>query len=385
MIPGFFSKNKKLVFLSILVCLGWGMPSTAVSQCGVTIPNGERCEAPGGDNCEFYICSQGQCVPSGVYYPSGTKCGCFSDECYEDFCDGTGDCVCGFFAASSSYACASEQNICDGVDHCDGLSGENCNGTTTFPASSCDDGVLCTVDCNPVEGCVTYPIDNLCDDADICTVDVCDTSSVAGCLNTCTGTQACAGSTPCVSFPIEWHSISAKAEGTMLYIEWMTSMEVNNKGFEVELSGDGVFFQNIGFVPGHGTSQDAQFYDFQTLIKCYGTNYVRLKQLDLDGGFSYSRTLEVMAPLKKILSLEAAYPNPFRDKTTVRFSVKEDIEVSLRVYDQSGQEVKVLFEGPAKANEVYITTFHATGLAAGTYFYELVGAQNRIARKLLIY
>jgi len=385
MTPRFFSYNRALAFLSIFVCLGLGVPHAAYSQCGVSIPNGEKCEAPGGDNCEFFICVQGQCVASGLYYPSGTKCGCFSDECYEDFCDGIGDCVCGFFAANVTYSCASEQNICDGVEHCDGLSGENCNGDTTFPATGCDDGVLCTVDCNPVNGCVTYPIDNLCDDGDICTVDVCDTSIVQGCLNTCTGTQACAGAAPCVSFPIEWHNISAKAEGPILYIEWMTSLEINNKGFEIELSGDGVFYEKVGFVEGSGTSRDAQFYEFQSLIKRYGTNYVRLKQLDLDGSFSYSRTVEVLAPLKQILTLETAFPNPFRDKTTIRFSVKEEIEVSLRVFDQTGKEVKVLFNGIAQPNEVYTNTLYASGLATGTYFYELVGAQIRVTRKILIY
>lgn len=385
MTPGLPPFYKAFACWSILLSLVLTVPNSVYSQCGVSIPNGEKCEAPGGDNCEFYICVQGQCVPSGQYYPSGTKCGCFSDECYEDFCDGAGDCVCGFFAANVSYPCASEQNICDGVAHCDGFSGENCNGTTTFPASGCDDGVLCTVDCNPVEGCVTYPIDNLCDDGDICTVDVCDTSTVQGCLNTCTGTQACMGTVPCTSFPIVWHSISAIAEGKMLRIEWMTSMEVNNKGFEVELSADGVFYDKIGFVAGVGTSRDAQFYEFQSLMRRYGTNYVRLKQLDFDGSYSYSRTLEVEAPLTKIITLETAYPNPLRDKTTIRFSVKEDIEVSLRVYDQGGREVKVLFNGTAKANEVYTQTLFASGLAAGTYFYELVGGQNRVARKLLIY
>ncbi len=374
-----------MAFWVLLLFVGVSLPHTGFSQCGITIPNGERCEAPGGDNCEFYICVQGQCVPSGLYYPSGTKCGCFSDECYEDFCDASGDCVCGFFAAAAAYNCASEQNICDGVAHCDGLSAENCNGSTTFPAASCDDGVLCTVDCNPVEGCVTYPIDNRCDDSDNCTVDICDTTTVSGCLNTCTGTQACAGQAACTSFPITWSSISAYAENATIFVEWMTSMELNNKGFEVELSEDGIFYSQIGFVSGSGTSREAQFYEFQSPIMRYGTNYVRLKQVDLDGGYSYSHALEVSVPLKQLLLLEHAYPNPFRDKTTIRFSVKEEVFVSLKVYDWGGKEVKRLFTGTAKAHEVYSFTLHASGLTAGTYFYELVGGQNRVARKILVY
>ncbi|MEZ4684780.1 MAG: hypothetical protein R3B47_01515 [Bacteroidia bacterium] len=68
--------------------------SQSWSQCGVNIPDGERCEAPGGTNCEFYICVAGICQPAGIYYPAGSKCGCFGDECYDDFCDGNGVCQC---------------------------------------------------------------------------------------------------------------------------------------------------------------------------------------------------------------------------------------------------------------------------------------------------
>jgi len=361
------------------------MATSTQAQCGVTIPNGDRCEAPGGDNCEFYICVQGQCVPSGVYYPSGTKCGCFSDECYEDFCDPVGNCVCGFFAASASQRCASEQNICNGLDQCDGLSGQSCNGTTIYPATACDDGVNCTVDCNPVEGCVTYPIDQRCNDGDICTVDVCDTSSVNGCLNTCTGTQSCAGSPGCITFPVLFESLSARADEQFLYVEWMTAQEENNQGFEIEISSDGVFYDKIGFVSGKGTSRDAQFYDFRTAIVRYGTNYVRLKQLDFDGNYAYSQTVEISIPLKNLLKLEQAYPNPFRDKANIRFSVREEMDIQLRVYDPKGNEVKVLYQGTAKAREAYVVTFHASGLSTGTYFYELSGGQQRITRKMLIY
>ena len=101
----------------LALALFFSFGSAAFAQCGVNIPDGELCEAPGGDNCEFYTCVAGNCVPSGFNYPQGSKCGCFGDECYDDFCDtATGDCVCGFFAAPTGAKCASEQNICDGMD-----------------------------------------------------------------------------------------------------------------------------------------------------------------------------------------------------------------------------------------------------------------------------
>jgi hypothetical protein len=367
-----------------LLLLGLGSQGL-LGQCGVTIPNGERCEAPGGSNCEFYICVQGSCVPSGIFYPAGTKCGCFTDECFEDFCDGMGTCTCGIFEASAGVKCASEQNICDGVNQCDGVSGEFCNGPISFPAAACDDGVMCTEDCNPVTGCVTYPIDQYCDDGDICSTDVCDTTQNPGCIYFCSGASGCANSSFCTSFPVTWLNFSAHVERNLLKLEWMTAQEKNNRGFEVEMSTDGLIFKKLGFVRGAGNSQDAQFYDFHSRIGHYGTHYVRLKQVDVNGNFSYSPTLDVRIPKEVIVRSLRSYPNPFRTRTSLEFVVEENVPVSIVMYDQHGQEISVIFKGMAQANEVYKVPIDAGTLSPGTYFCELVGPLERKVCKLLVY
>ncbi len=385
----FYSYSKKPVIIHLfslvfLVLLGT-TPISLLGQCGITIPNGERCEAPGGDNCEFYICVSGNCVPSGLLYPPGTKCGCFGDECYEDFCDATGNCACGFFAASPAEKCASEQNICNGVENCDGISGVNCSGAISYPAAVCDDGVTCTEDCNPVDGCVQYPIHDRCDDGDVCTNDVCDTTATSGCINACTGAPGCAGSPNCTSFPIELMDLRARVYGMDLVIEWMTATETNNYGFEVELSTDGLVFEKQGFVRGAGTTREAQFYEFKTQILRYGINYVRLKQLDVDGGHTYTQTLQVKTALSTLVNLDAAFPNPVNAQTTIRFSASRNLPVALKLFDQNGKEVKVLFEGLVKEGNIYTIGLDVRDLSPGMYLYQLSGKFESITKKLTVY
>ena len=81
--------------------------------------------------------------------------------------------------------------------------------------------------------------------------------------------------------------------------------------------------------------------------------------------------------------LHQNYPNPFNAATTIRYSVREAGEVTLRVYDVMGREVAVLQEGlvPAGSHSV---AFDANNLASGTYLYVLDTQEGRQARTLTL-
>jgi hypothetical protein len=75
-------------------------------------------------------------------------------------------------------------------------------------------------------------------------------------------------------------------------------------------------------------------------------------------------------PSAKMLSLDSAYPNPFRQSTTIRFTLLEAGRVTLTVYDALGRKVRVLKHGvfsPGK-HEVKL---QADGLSSGVYLYRL--------------
>lgn len=114
------------------------------------------------------------------------------------------------------------------------------------------------------------------------------------------------------TLPVNLISFSGKASSEGNILSWTTAVEVNNEGFEVESSQNGVTFEKIGFVAGKGTMAarvDYQFVDKQPLANAY----YRLKQLDLDHSYAFSKTINVKneSGIRVIV-----YPNPVRGKLT---------------------------------------------------------------------
>ena len=78
------------------------------------------------------------------------------------------------------------------------------------------------------------------------------------------------------------------------------------------------------------------------------------------------------------------YPNPFNPSTTIRYHVKVGAEVRIKVYDALGQQVAQLMD-EFRPPGTYALNWDASGLAAGTYFYELeVDGLALPARKALL-
>ncbi|MCF0069654.1 T9SS type A sorting domain-containing protein [Dyadobacter sp. CY261] len=112
------------------------------------------------------------------------------------------------------------------------------------------------------------------------------------------------------ALPVNLISFSGKASSEGNLLLWSTAEEVNNEGFEVERSTNGVRFEKIGSVTGKGMTSarvDYQFVDKQPLLNAY----YRLKQLDFDHTYSFSRTINVKneSGIKQIV-----YPNPVSGK-----------------------------------------------------------------------
>jgi len=88
---------------------------------------------------------------------------------------------------------------------------------------------------------------------------------------------------------------------------WATASERNFDKFVIERSGDGLVFESIGEVKGVGTSSTLQNYSFADANPLSGTNYYRLKSVDLDNSFAYSKTIFTSIEGARTFSV---YPNP---------------------------------------------------------------------------
>ncbi|WP_188931801.1 T9SS type A sorting domain-containing protein [Dyadobacter endophyticus] len=113
------------------------------------------------------------------------------------------------------------------------------------------------------------------------------------------------------AMPVTLTYFKAAKEGGIANLAWATAEEVNNKGFEIQRSADARNWNIIGFVENQtegGNSKGALSYDFKDASPMTGTNYYRLKQIDLDGTYMYSSAVALRFDVVK--GALSVYPNP---------------------------------------------------------------------------
>lgn len=84
------------------------------------------------------------------------------------------------------------------------------------------------------------------------------------------------------------------------------------------------------------------------------------------------------------LVLNQNYPNPFNPSTTISFTIPQSGYTTLKVYDQLGSEVAVLFEQWGEAGRAYSILFDGSGLASGVYFTKLEFGKQQLTKKIML-
>ncbi|MBH8558496.1 FG-GAP-like repeat-containing protein [Hymenobacter negativus] len=143
-------------------------------------------------------------------------------------------------------------------------------------------------------------------------------------------------------------------------LAWATASEQNSQAFEVERSTNGVAFATIGTVTAAGTSSTARAYELldAKLPADAALLYYRLRQMDLDGTFSYS-------PVRTVALVGAAtgvglFPNPTTSGATL---LGAQPGTAVTVYDALGRPVAT---ATADASGTAALTL-PVGLPAGVY------------------
>jgi Secretion system C-terminal sorting domain len=119
-------------------------------------------------------------------------------------------------------------------------------------------------------------------------------------------------------------------------ISFTTASERNNSHFEIERSADGQAFRNIGEVKGAGNSNDEKNYTFTDEKPLAGTNYYRLKQVDLDGQFEYSKVVTARFGREGSLSV---IPTLVVDNLQVSLDETSTENGTWEIIDLSGRQV----------------------------------------------
>lgn len=183
--------------------------------------------------------------------------------------------------------------------------------------------------------------------------------------------------------PVELTSFTASITEKHISLSWTTATETNNRGFEILRAIKEDQWENIGFVPGHGTTTEMQKYSFNDDDVTSGKYEYKLKQIDFDGTFEYSQVVEIYIPIVNKFSLEQNYPNPFNPSTTIKFAIPERNFVTIKVYDVLGNEVATLVNEEKPTGE-YEVEFSGKELPSGIFFYKLEAGKYSETKKMIL-
>ena len=190
------------------------------------------------------------------------------------------------------------------------------------------------------------------------------------------------------TLPVELSSFVSTINGRNVDLNWSTTSENNNFGFDVERSNVKGQTSNewikVGNVAGNGTTSTDHSYSYTDRNVALGNYSYRLKQIDFNGNFEYfnlSKEVNVGIPTK--FDLSQNYPNPFNPSTNLEFGISDLGFVSLKVYNASGREVATLVN-EVKTAGYYSINFSGLNLSSGIYFYTLKVNNFTATKKMML-
>ncbi len=179
------------------------------------------------------------------------------------------------------------------------------------------------------------------------------------------------------TIPVSLLDFTARADKSRVLAQWQTSQEVNSSKFIVERSTNGSDFTAIGSVEAAGNSSLTRTYNFADLDPQPGLNYYRLKLVDRDGSFKYSKI--VTAKFNPAFDLFIS-PNPAQDHVTISGKALQG-NTLLEVFSANGQRI---FSKSYNNTLQFREDLSTRGYASGLYRVRISNGNNVVNKKLVI-
>lgn len=184
--------------------------------------------------------------------------------------------------------------------------------------------------------------------------------------------------------PVELTSFSASYINQYINLNWKTATEVNNFGFDIERSSNKKEWEKIGFVNGKGNNSSITEYSYVDKSPLPAEkSYYRLKQIDIDGKKEYSEIIEIIKNKVSDYKLFDNYPNPFNPSTNIKFSLPENSNVVLDIYNAIGEKVERLINENLSAG-THLYNWNAKGFASGIYYYSVTAGNFHSVKKMIL-
>jgi hypothetical protein len=179
------------------------------------------------------------------------------------------------------------------------------------------------------------------------------------------------------TLPVTYTSIQARSLENNIELAWGTSSEVGAEKFEIERSNNALEFYKIGQVTAQGESRSKLNYSFIDNSPIEGINYYRLKQIDLDGKYEYSKI--VSATFGKEAEALEILGNPTQSNKITLLLKNLPIE-QLKLFSTTGQNIPF----DSSENDNRLTIQPKSNLSSGIYYLVLRNTTQQYFRRLVI-
>lgn len=185
--------------------------------------------------------------------------------------------------------------------------------------------------------------------------------------NGCGPAASCIFNVKTTTLPVRLLSFVSKKKENKILLSWKTSEETGFDRFEIEKSKNPKNgFIQIGYIAGKGTTHDYSFVD-NTMVAPGKPLYYRLKMVDLDGTYAYSKIVREAVDGTKAMSV---YPNPASGELSV---ISQSDLVDIQLINLKGLTVIDQKPDPSKINFLDVRR-----LPVGTYIVRMKDIYGQI-------
>lgn len=198
-------------------------------------------------------------------------------------------------------------------------------------------------------------------------------------LNVCSSTPANATINVSSTLPVTILSLKGRKVNKDVVLEWIVENEVNVNRYEIERSNNGTSFEKIGVRNATGGLGQLN-YLLSDINVTAPVTYYRLKIVDIDGSFAYSRVITISNSIG--FSITAVQPNPFKDQFSINLYTSKPQIVKAELVDGTGRIVsEQIISSSHGLNTLRFT--HLNRLAPGVYVVRLITEEAVLQQKIV--
>lgn len=179
--------------------------------------------------------------------------------------------------------------------------------------------------------------------------------------------------------PFSVTSFTAEKKNGGVKLNWESNSEIATSHFIVEHGTDGSNFTDLQRVEAAGNSSSVKHYTATDAKPIYGTNFYRLKMVDLDGKFTYSNIVAIKISNENYSV--SVFPNPVQNEIRVQIPPAGKGDCVIQIQDISG---KLIRQKTVQLNNALLsTTINVEDLAKGVYLLVVQYGDTKETQKII--